>query len=94
LDEALSSQRKESIIRIQMVLGVISMLDVASHLGSLRMSCLVRKAWRRKDEVSKKRTLRDRIERHKDIRALARSRESWSSIIGNLTLKNRGCSIF
>lgn len=91
---ALSSQRKENIVRIQMVLGVVRMLDIASHLGSLRVSCLVRQARRRKDEVSKQGALGGRIKRDQNVRALARGRKCWASVIWSLMFKNRGSRVF
>ncbi len=42
ISRALRSQRKENIVRVVMVLGVVGVLEVTGNLSSLRVRSLVR----------------------------------------------------
>ena len=85
---ALSSQRKENIIRVSMMLRIVSMFRVAGNLGSLRMSGLVRCTRRRKDKIAKERFVRSIEEGHENVRAFAGGNEQWADAIWCLAFVN------
>ena len=88
IPRALRSQRKENIIRVVVVLGIVSVLEIAGNLSSLRVHGLVRQTRRREHKVTKDRTLRSSIEGNQNIRAFAWGRKWGTGIVWDLALRD------
>ncbi len=85
---AFHCEREEDTIGIYMMFRIVSMLSIASNLGSLRMNCFVRLARRREDKVAKERA-EGRIEKgDENVGALTRGNERRANIEGSSAFMN------
>ncbi len=91
---ALSGKWKKDVTRIGVMLGVVSVLRIASYLGGLRVSGFVRSTRGRKDKVAEEGFVRGIKEGNENIGAFAGSNQRRAGGIGNAAFMNDGRILF
>jgi hypothetical protein len=92
ISRAFSCEWKEYIGREDMVLGIISELDVVCNLSSMRVLSVIASAGRSENEVAKHRAMRVIKESNKHIWALARG-NPWVGARATLAFDNGWSSV-
>ncbi len=93
ITRALSGKWKKDVTRIGVMLGVVSVLGIASYLGSLRVSSFVRSTRGRKDKVAEEGFVRGVKEGNENIGAFAGSNQRRARV-GNVAFMNDGRILF
>jgi hypothetical protein len=93
ITRALSSEGKEDVTRIDVVLGVVRMFRIAGHLSSLRVTSFVRLSGRGKHKIAEDGPVGGRKERYENIRAFAGGSQSRAKAIRDLPFANHRCSV-
>ena len=93
ISRALSCEWKEYIGREDMVLGIISELDVVCNLSSMRVLSVIASTGRSENEVAKHRAMRLIKESNKHIWALARG-DPWVGAGATMSFDNGWSSVF